>query len=224
MKHSRYLSSSRQRQAGVTLFMVLVIMLLSLTAVLGAFRVANLNESLLGNTNDYAITYAAAEALTRDAEADIRTRVTFPADGESYDAVADGIALFDPANRCRDGICVPLETSSNPTIENTPVGDAPLGVTYGGFTRNALPALNNASNPSLRRNDSRYWVEVFRYETGGVPPGGAGPANSNRTAGLIPDQNRNLIYRITAVAIGRKPGTRVVIKSWFVPNPASQSP
>jgi type IV pilus assembly protein PilX len=53
---------------------VLVILLLSLMAVMGAFRVANLNESMLGSTADYNRAYEAAEALMRDAEIDVNGR------------------------------------------------------------------------------------------------------------------------------------------------------
>jgi hypothetical protein len=59
-------------QQGIALLTVLVLLLLSLTAVLGALRYSNLNEAMLGNTSDYNRTFAAAEALVRDAEIDIR--------------------------------------------------------------------------------------------------------------------------------------------------------
>lgn len=74
----------RTAQRGISLFAVLVMLLLSVTAVLGAFRVSNLNESILGNSSDYNRTYAAAEALIRDAEIDIRGRTP------PYVAQADG--------------------------------------------------------------------------------------------------------------------------------------
>jgi type IV pilus assembly protein PilX len=65
----------RQRQNGISLITVLVLLLLSLMAVMGSFRVANLNEAILGNSTDYNRTYAAAEALMTDAEIDIRGRI-----------------------------------------------------------------------------------------------------------------------------------------------------
>jgi Tfp pilus assembly protein PilX len=76
--------NTRPPQQGIALVTVLVLLLLSLTAVLGALRYSNLNEAMLGNTSDYNRTFAAAEALVRDAEIDIRGRLppyTLQADG-----------------------------------------------------------------------------------------------------------------------------------------------
>jgi type IV pilus assembly protein PilX len=74
-----------RRQRGVSLIAVLALLLLSLMAVMGAIRVSNLNESLLGSSTDYNRTYAAAEAMMNDAEMDIRGRrppfTTIQADG-----------------------------------------------------------------------------------------------------------------------------------------------
>lgn len=85
MNHSPHRLGRQQRQSGISLITVLVLLLLSLMAVMGAFRVANLNEALLGNSTDYSRTYAAAEALLNDAELDIRGRrppfTTIQADG-----------------------------------------------------------------------------------------------------------------------------------------------
>lgn len=65
---------SSQHQKGISLFVVLIILLLTLTAVLGAARVGLLNESLIGSSSDYSRALAAAEALVRDAEVDIKGR------------------------------------------------------------------------------------------------------------------------------------------------------
>lgn len=75
---------ARHRQRGISLVTVLILLLLSLMAVMGSFRVANLNEAMLGSTADYNRAFAAAEALMRDAEFDIMGRrppYTSQADG-----------------------------------------------------------------------------------------------------------------------------------------------
>ncbi|MDR2838548.1 MAG: hypothetical protein LBV49_08340 [Azonexus sp.] len=59
------------RQRGVSLFIVVIILLLSLIAMLGVLQVANLNESLVGNQSDQERSYAAAEALLNAAQRDI---------------------------------------------------------------------------------------------------------------------------------------------------------
>ena len=62
-------------QRGVALFTVLAILLFSLTVLLSMSRMSQLNEMLLGTSSDYQRTFAAAEALLRDAEIDIRGRL-----------------------------------------------------------------------------------------------------------------------------------------------------
>ena len=71
---------------GVSLLTVMVILLLSTIAVMGSFRVARLAEAMQRNGSDYERAFAAAEALLRDAEIDIRGRrppyETLNADGQ----------------------------------------------------------------------------------------------------------------------------------------------
>jgi type IV pilus assembly protein PilX len=59
------------RQRGVSLFIVLLILLLSLILVLGGLAVATLNESLVGNQSDAQRAYGAAQALIDTAKLDI---------------------------------------------------------------------------------------------------------------------------------------------------------
>lgn len=251
-----------RRQRGISLITVLALLLLSLISVLGAFRVANLNEAMLGNTSDYNRAHAAAEALIRDAEMDIRGRrppyttiqtdgtrgfpcrpnpptsttsmITetgfvgcrnqavvntpwFPRNSEDFDTVNDIVTANSATLRCMQGICVPLNIATLNNIENDLVNMAPLGATYGQYTRNALTAPGVAGNPILTNNTAQawYWVEAFRYSE--VVNSGAHSASN-----LIPEPSSSIVYRITAVARGMKAGTRVVIKSIFVPYPLSQ--
>jgi type IV pilus assembly protein PilX len=263
------IQSSKRAQRGISLFTVLIMLLLSLTAVLGAFRVANLNEALLGNTSDYARAQAAAEALVRDAEMDIRGRrppITvvqadgsrgfpcrpnppgsatslltesgyigcrqqganpttptpwFPRNSEDFDAVSDLAAANNALTRCMQGICVPLTESSLAPIEDNLATMTPFGATYGQYTRDSLAALDVQGNPILNSSilvpaRAWYWVEVFRYEQ-------AVSSGASLASALIPDPSAPFVYRITAVVQGLKSGTRVVVKSVFVPYPAAQN-
>jgi type IV pilus assembly protein PilX len=255
-------------QRGVALITILVILLLSIIAVLAAGRSGLLNEALVGNETDYGRTLAAAEALLRDAEVDIRgrfpngflcrtspvgtgdvdsdpnftgcrntsiaTNAFFPT-LESELAEVRTIVLAAspaPAPPCFQGICVPdsLIQLNNPsgsptfTIEDNLATMAPLGVRYGTFTRaDGGATLVGATNinPILRQpppgpppavtaaNQGWYWVEIFRYDVGNAMA--AGP-----DATLKPKATAPFIYRITAVALGQKPGTRAVLKSFYV--------
>ena len=57
-----------------------------------------------------------------------------------------------------------------------------------------------------------YWVEVFRYSSA------AGILNAASDL-PVPDRRHPFVYRITAYAKGFKPGTRVHLRSVFVPYP-----
>jgi Tfp pilus assembly protein PilX len=63
---------NRRDQRGVSLFIVLVVLLLSLIVVLGGLAVANLNEALVGNQSDAQRAYGAAQALMDAAQIDIQ--------------------------------------------------------------------------------------------------------------------------------------------------------
>lgn len=244
-------SCRRTAQRGISLVAVLVMLLLSVTAVLGAFRVSNLNESILGNSSDYSRTYAAAEALIRDAEIDIRGRTPpyvaqvdktlglpcrpvapgslltqagfsgcrnqaigdpwIPNINE-FDTVGDMVAALN-INRCWQGLCFPVNSTDLANIENNLAAMIPRGATYGQFTRVGLAAPGVAGNPILSGAQARgwYWIEAFRYGESLL---------SESTAKIAPDMKVNpIVYRITAIAQGLKPGTQVVLRSVFVPNP-----
>lgn len=62
----------RQRQRGVALFVVIVVVMLSMLLALWASRTSLFNEMLVGNDADYQRAFEAAQALLQDAELDIR--------------------------------------------------------------------------------------------------------------------------------------------------------
>ncbi|MEN9374978.1 MAG: hypothetical protein RL710_135 [Pseudomonadota bacterium] len=253
MKLRTHPFNTRPPQEGIALVTVLVLLLLSLTAVLGALRYSNLNEAMLGNTSDYNRTFAAAEALVRDAEIDIRGRLPpytlqadgsrgtpcrptaagslttlagfqgcrnkalantpfFPLDSSDMDDLETILATNSPTHRCLAGICMPVNSNDLANFETNPVTYAamiPLGTTYGQFTRNGLTGLAGQVdiNPALSNPNSRYWIEAFWY------------GSSALSHSALPNKKAPFIYRITAIAQGRKEGTRVVIRSIFVPYP-----
>jgi type IV pilus assembly protein PilX len=278
------LSTSLTKQRGVSLPIVLIFLLLAIISVLGAFRAGFLNEKMVGNESDYNRAFSAAEALTRDAEIDIRGRrppydlirpdgsMGFPCrpttdDGNTTELASKvgyedscrlrggatpwfprGNAEFDEveailvagggANRCVAGICMPQNMTDLETIETQilPTNVNLIGVPYGSFTRTFDTGTANLtaaqSNPLLQTNaapagslipkistNGWYLVEAFRY---GKVFSGSG--NTHPATQMKPDPASSIVYRITAVVVGSKPGTTVVLKSIFVPYPAIQSP
>lgn len=138
--------------------------------------------------------------------------------------------------RCRNGLCVKRigrqDFWNNTTITDESVGEVPLaslttagvGARYGQYTGAMLGAAGTA-NPILadQSADNRggwYWIEVLPYD------------ESSKSSGLITGSNANLValsltpsvvYRITAVAYGRKtnaadePQTMVVLQETYAP-------
>jgi len=60
------------RQQGIALIVVMVMLLLATIVVLGSTRLGWLSERMVGSESDHQRAFAAAEALIRDAERDIR--------------------------------------------------------------------------------------------------------------------------------------------------------
>jgi type IV pilus assembly protein PilX len=232
-------------QRGVSLVVVMIMLLLGTVVVLGTTRLGWLNEIIVSSESDYQRAFAAAEALTRDAEQDIRgvandnvTRCRdeaafvgcreqgagqpyFPEDEASDDwyTVQDLLAANGNVNGCLQGICMPptVNTLTRATwgTEADVAAMVPVGATYGQYTR-AAPAASG--NPLLATNPARawYWVEVFTYAKGG------GIQNATGNNIPIPEQGKPYVYRITTFVQGLKPGTRVWLRSIYVPKPQNQ--
>lgn len=205
----------------MALLVVSVLLLLCGLTVLGVSRVTLLNESMVGGASDHQRAFAAAEAVMRDAEADVlagrgvSARLNFPFAPEDITNISDSVRA-DPAAPCRSGICVPQDMQQLLDIDAWPAGmvDAsrtpPAFAEYGQFTG----AATGRGNPYLT-SQARYWVEVFEYAVG------AGIAESSP---YQPDTTRPYVFRITALVPGNRPGTRVVLREVFIPSPLSANP
>ena len=244
MKQTHPLGNKRQQ--GISLIVVMVMLLLGTIVVLSSTRVGWLNEKLVGSESDYQRAFAAAEALLRDAERDIKGvqidnitpcnvsptfvgcrdfaagRPFFPQEDNDLDLLT--LRLGGGTNSCLQGICLPASTTTLGTATwGTPTAltamtagtaTTAIAATYGQYT-GALPAA--AGNPLLSTpGRAWYWVEVFRYTdaAGLVSAAGSVP---------IPDKKHPFVYRITAYVQGLKPGTRVWLRSVFVPFPQNQN-
>ena len=129
--------ASLKKQAGISLFVVMVIVLLTAILVAMGFKSSQFNEIATGNTAEYQRTYEAAQALLHDAELDIMrmsangstcsgtncrdygtiTDADTGSGGKLYFPMPDNLsvvnaALFDNHNGggtgCIAGICYPL--------------------------------------------------------------------------------------------------------------------
>ena len=145
--------------------------------------------------------------------------------------------LESQATRCRNGLCAKrvgrqdfwtYTTSTTPTpAPDLTRGEVPLeqlatagiGARYGQYTGASLGDAANPANPILadRTADNQggwYWIEVLPYD------------DSSKNSALIAGSSQNflplnltpnVVYRITALAYGRKPNNSVVLQETYAP-------
>jgi type IV pilus assembly protein PilX len=228
---------------GAALVIVMLVLLLASLLVLAGGRLGWLHQVIVGSERDHQQAFAAAEALLRDAENDVRGRqadgsaVCAPRPGfvgcrnwkdgqpffpEDDDDLADlSQRVLGSSHGCRQGICVPASLDSlDPDLWRTALpaltagtGAQAVAARYGEHT-GAPPSEGHALLRAESPARAWYWVEVFRYSDA---PG------LTATAQLpVPDAARPFVYRITAFVLGHKAGTRVLLRSVFVPYPREQ--
>jgi type IV pilus assembly protein PilX len=229
-----------QPQNGVAMLAVLGVLLLGLSTVWGVFGVVQLAEGLLGYRSDYARTFAAAQSLLRDAEADIEgprnaapqdmssaSAPWFPQTDHEFNMLSDRLSTMPglsrvPGVRCVKGICMPHRLGDWVGPDSNLGNLVPVGVCFAQFTRSLQrqpfnqqtlnPVLHNDSGSAAPCRTARawYWVELFRYAADvnaeNHPNAMAGPAFAPA-----------FIYRITVLAQGMRPNTRVVLRSLYMP-------
>ena len=251
-------SPHRTRQRGISLFVVIVFVLLSMLLALWASRTSLFNEMVVSNDADYQRAFEAAQALLQDAELDIRGEnadgsVCTP-DAANGDVcrrtIADQIpletqevgpllaTLDQQLTKCRNGLCTKrtgrqdfwnYTTATSPAPASLQPGEvtlnamatAGIGARYGQFTGAALGSSTSPANPILADTsaDNRggwYWTEILPYDESGKTSGlivdTSGAGGNLLSLHLVP----NVVYRVTALAYGRKPNTMVVLQQTYV--------
>ena len=142
-------------------------------------------------------------------------------------------ALEAETTRCKDGLCarrVGRQDFWNYATAETPIkpaadtgqGEVPLsdlmtvGARYGQYTGAANTTTSGPLNPILAETAAGqggwYWIEIMRY------------SDKAKSANLIVDSTTSqlplnldvyVVFRITALAVGRKPGTSVVLQETY---------
>lgn len=231
-----------RHQRGVTLFVVIVLAMLSMLLALWASRSALFNELIVSNDADYQRAFEAAQALLQDAELDIRGE---RADGshcvpdrsnpqhcrstssiaqlpqqDTTDEITQLLIALDAAqpSRCVDALCV-KRTGKQDFWNNSDASQGPtlaqmqaVGARYGQYTG---ATTGTGSNPILAESDDNrggwYWIEILPYE--GAAGSSAVVLNTSDLLELrmVPQA----VYRITALARGRKANTQVVLQQTY---------
>ena len=153
-----------------------------------------------------------------------------PIKGEVITQLLDD--LNQQPTKCKDGLCT--KRAGRQDFWNTTgatvlaAGEVKLsdmtqpnvGARYGEYSGATKGDSSNPANPILADTsaDNRggwYWIEVMQYDesakNSGLIVGGANTDNLLRL-NLEP----NVVYRITALAYGRKPGTMAVLQQTYV--------
>jgi type IV pilus assembly protein PilX len=189
--------SMRQRQSGMSLFPALMFLLVLAVLGVSALNSTLMQEKMVSNTKDTNLAFQAAEAGLRDGEADIERNKT----------------IWTPtsfSSACTSGLCVPPSTWPSPSsldiskaIDWTNTG---LTRTYGSQT--AVPLLPDvAAQPE-------YVIER-------IPPPPGLPATPGSSVGIgcgvsCPPPATGFAYRLTVLATGARPETRVVLQSTYI--------
>lgn len=238
----QYISTlkSKPKQRGVSLFVVIVLVMLSMLLALWGSRTALFNEMIVGNDADYQRAFEAAQALVQDAEFDIQgirpdgtecqpsanvdicregTSVWYPVeDKEVFISLIPTLEAATATKSCIKGICAKRSGQQDFWKDKTTL-DAmlPAGARYGHFTGAEIGSgLSKASHPILKNTTAGqggwYWVEVMPYDSSAGNSGLLSGGSGNLGLNLKP----NVAYRITAIARGLKPNTQVVLQSTYV--------
>ncbi|GBU15324.1 hypothetical protein AwPolaro_07020 [Polaromonas sp.] len=240
-RHQRHTPQKRSLQRGISLFIVIVIVMLSMLLALGASRTALFTEMIVGNDADYQRAFEAAQALLQDAEIDIRGEradgsicVPNAAKGDiCRRTTEDKIPLENPevgllladldsqATKCRSALCSKRtgkqdfwnNTTEANGITLTQMAANTVGARYGQYTGAAVGQNTAPINPILADTSAHnrggwYWIEVLPYLKS---PGLIVDTNKLLALNLRPD----VVYRITALAYGRKRNTIVVLQQTY---------
>lgn len=180
-----------QRQRGLTLIAILIMMLALAFLALGAINSSVLQEKMVGNARDQNVALQAAEAALRDAERDIEANL--------------GRAGFSYA--CTGGLCLPpsmaaAAPNSAPVWQNL---DWPTqSRAYGSATGQS--ALLGPANQALA-SQPRYVIELLPQLL---------PAPGDSACTTCAPSLTGQAYRITVRAFGARSSTVVMLQSTYI--------
>jgi len=135
-----------------------------------------------------------------------------PGQQVDLDSLFAFIATHGGSTRCKDAVCIMRPSSATQDFwSNTSDFDAwkAAGARYGQYTGAApvgAAGTSDADNPVLK-NRAWYWIEIGKYQELLFAPADKYPPFNP------PD---SVVYRITAIAQGIKPGTQVILQEIYV--------
>ncbi|THJ33948.1 hypothetical protein E8K88_07565 [Lampropedia aestuarii] len=235
-----------RRQQGAAIVIVMVVMLLGALLVAWSSRAALFSERVTGNEADYLLAFEAAQAMLADAELDalgitadgsaclqgcrknnpgmLQVPQSFSLlDSDGGDFLVLERAVQGLAVPCRQGLCfddgrLPARFWLDADTLEAMQASAAL---YGEFTGAVQDASMGNSRllvtADMRQNrtlaNAWYWIEPLEFNANSAI--GQRYAPIGQSVGM--NSINGIVYRITAVARGRKPGTQAIVQSILVP-------
>ena len=152
------------------------------------------------------------------------TATDFPRPPETAEDLGDLLAhLKTQSTGCQHGLCLKRTGKQdfwNDATTLAAMTTANVGARYGQYTGASKGDSSNPANPILQETGAGkggwYWIEVLPYDqsskSSGVIVGGSGATNLD----LLPlNLKPHVVYRITALAQGLKPNSRVVLQQTY---------
>ena len=152
------------------------------------------------------------------------TATDFPRPPETAEDLGDLLAhLKTQSTGCQHGLCLKRTGKQdfwNDATTLAAMTTANVGARYGLYTGAKKGDSSNPANPILQQTGAGkggwYWIEVLPYDqsskSSGVIVGGSGATNLD----LLPlNLKPHVVYRITALAQGLKPNSRVVLQQTY---------
>jgi len=163
----------------------------------------------------------------------------FPLEAQEVGVLLSDLLTITNGPRCKNGICTKrtdigtlkdkqdfwnnTDATKGITLAQmtgTHAGGVPVGARYGQFTGAGIGSDSAPANVILRDRSAAnkgawYWIEVLPYDesnksSGLINTGTTSPLN------ILPlNLTPNIVYRITALAFGRKNNTMVVIQQTY---------
>ena len=185
------------RQSGMSLFPALMFLLVLAVLGVSALNSSLMQEKMVSNTKDANLAFQAAEAGLRDAEGDVeRNKMTWTPTSFS--------------SACTNGLCVPPSTWPSPS--SLDISKA-IDWSNSGLTRTYGSQTSVATLPDVA-SQPEYVIER-------IPPPPGLPATPGSSVGIgcgpgcIPPP-AGFAYRLTVLATGARPETRVVLQSTYI--------
>lgn len=203
-----------RRQQGATVYVILIMVLLSAILGLWASRTALFSELITGNDADYQRAFEAAQAAIQDAKDDIylnlyapgkaatrsgNAHIQYPAEPAGFMTWAASLTALPTG--CQDGVCLRRTGAENFWEDETALASMlAVGARYGQFSGNP-PGTH--SNPILSftaaNKGAWYWVEPIPYK--GAELGNTSALVQGTAPAVV---EADMLFRITALALGLK--------------------